>query len=159
MSALSEHVIVEVKQDGKVYRQEYKRGIPLYPVKKVEKSQLNFPFANGTAVSFLPDKEIFRETNEINYNTFKKQIKERAYLISGVYFRIFNNKEHDKTALYFDGGIISLLRDINREKKVLHEPIRIVKQVEDKEVEVALQYNDSISEKKIEAAGGKVELK
>lgn len=146
VNALSEHVIVEVKRDGKIYRQEYRRGKPEYPVKKVEKSILNFPFANGTAVSFLPDKEIFKETNEINYNTFKKQIKERAYLISGVYFRIYNNKEHDRTALYFDGGILSLLNDMNRDRKVLHEPIRIIKQVDDKEIEVALQYNDSITE-------------
>lgn len=146
VNALSEHLIIEVKREGKIYRQEYRRGKPLYPVKKVETSLLKFPFKNGTAVSFLPDKEIFRETIDISYATFKKQIKERAYLIPGVYFRIFNHKEKSKLALYFDGGIISLIRDINREKKVLHEPIRIFKQVEDKEVEVALQYNDSIAE-------------
>jgi len=146
VNALSEHLIVEVKRDGKVYRQEYKRGIPVYPVKKVDRSQLNFPFEKGTAVSFLPDKEIFKETNEINYETFKKQIKERSYLISGVYFRIFNKKTNDRTALYFDGGIISLLRDINRGRKVLHPPIHILKQIDDKEIEVAIQFNDSISE-------------
>jgi DNA gyrase subunit B len=146
VNALSEHVVVEVKRDGQVYRQEYKRGIPLYPVKKVSSSQLNFPFDHGTAFSFLPDKEIFQETIEINYNNFKKQIKERAYLVSKVLFRITNEKVQDKLSYYFDGGIISLINDLNRGRKVLHEPIYIKKQTDDKEVEVAVQYNDSISE-------------
>jgi len=146
VNALSSHVIVEVKRDGKLYRQEYKRGIPLYPVKVVDSSILNFKFPKGTAVSFLPDQEIFKETIELNYNIFKKQIKERAYLINNVFFRIYNHKNNDKFAYFFDGGIISLLRDLNRGKKVLHEPIYIKKQQDDKEVEVAIQYNDSITE-------------
>jgi len=146
VNALSSHVIVEVKRDGKLYRQEYKRGIPLYPVKVVDNSILNFKFPKGTAVSFLPDQEIFKETIELNYNIFKKQIKERAYLINNVFFRIYNHKNNDKFAYFFDGGIISLLRDLNRGKKILHEPIYIKKQQDDKEVEVAIQYNDSITE-------------
>lgn len=146
VNALSEHIVVEVIRDGKTYRQEYKRGIPMYPVKPVKESMLKFPFKNGTAVSFYPDREIFKETIEINNLIFKKQIKERAYLISGVYFRIFNHKTQDKFAYYFDGGITSLIRDLNRGKKILHEPIVIKRTVEDKEVEVVIQYNDSISE-------------
>ncbi|MFA5770143.1 MAG: DNA gyrase subunit B [Patescibacteria group bacterium] len=146
VNALSDHVIIEVKRENKIYRQEYKRGIPITPVKKVEKSVLNFNFEQGTAVSFLPDKEIFKETIEINNGIFKKQVKERAYLINNVYFRIFNKKTAEKFAYFFDGGIISLLRDMNRGKKVLHDPIYIHKQVDDKEVEVAIQYNQSLNE-------------
>ncbi|NCO98320.1 DNA topoisomerase IV subunit B [Candidatus Roizmanbacteria bacterium CG_4_9_14_3_um_filter_33_18] len=146
VNALSDHLIIEVKRENKIYRQEYKRGIPITPVKKVEKSILNFNFEQGTAVSFLPDKEIFKETIEINNGIFKKQVKERAYLINNVYFRIFNNKTKEKFAYFFDGGIISLLRDMNRGKKVLHDPIYIHKQVDDKEVEVAIQYNLSLNE-------------
>ena len=146
VNALSDHLIIEVKRENKIYRQEYKRGIPITPVKKVEKSVLNFNFEQGTAVSFLPDKEIFKETIEINNGIFKKQVKERAYLINNVYFRIFNKKTAEKFAYFFDGGIISLLRDMNRGKKVLHDPIYIHKQVDDKEVEVAIQYNLSLNE-------------
>ena len=146
VNALSEHLIIEVKRENKIYRQEYKRGIPVMPVKKVEKSILNFTFEQGTAVSFLPDREIFKETIEINHGIFKKQVKERAYLINNVYFRIFNKKTAEKFAYFFDGGIISLLRDMNRGKKVLHDPIYIHKQVDDKEVEVAIQYNLSLNE-------------
>ncbi|KKQ24770.1 MAG: gyrase subunit B protein [Candidatus Roizmanbacteria bacterium GW2011_GWC2_37_13] len=146
VNALSSHVIVEVRRDKKLYRQEYKKGLPLYPVKEVKESILKFKFKQGTAVSFLPDREIFKETIEINYNIFKKQVKERAYLINNVFFRIYNHKNKDKFAYFFDGGIISLLRDLNRGKKILHDPIFIKKQQDDKEVEVAIQYNDSINE-------------
>jgi DNA gyrase subunit B len=146
VNALSEHVIAEVKRDGNIYRQEYKRGVPLYHVKKVEKSILNFNFEQGTAISFLPDKEIFKETIEINNSIFKKQVKERAYLINNVYFRIFNNKLKEKYAYFFDGGIISLLRDMNRGKKTLHDAIYIHKNVDNKDVQVAIQYNQSLNE-------------
>jgi DNA gyrase subunit B len=146
VNALSSHVIVEVIRENKVYRQEYKRGIPQYSVKAVKESMLKFPYKQGTAVSFYPDTEIFKETIELDYNIFKKQIKERAYLINGVYFRIYNQKLKERFAYFFDGGIISLIRDLNRGKKVLHDPIIIKKAVEDKEIEVVIQYNDSISE-------------
>ncbi|HEX7542941.1 MAG TPA: DNA gyrase subunit B [Patescibacteria group bacterium] len=146
VNALSDHLIIEVRRGNKIYRQEYKKGKPITSVKKVEKSVLNFNFEQGTAVSFLPDKEIFKETIEINTNFFKKQVKERAYLINNVYFRIFNKKTTEKFAYFFDGGIISLLRDMNRGKKTLHDPIYIHKQVDDKEVEVAIQYNLSLNE-------------
>lgn len=146
VNALSEHLIVEVKREGVLYRQEYKRGVPTGPVKKVKESILNFPYSQGTAVSFLPDPEIFKETVEIHYGNFKKQVKERAYLINRVSFKVENKKTNEKVSYYFDGGILSLLRDINRGKKTVHDPIYLKRQVDDKELEVAIQYNDSINE-------------
>ncbi|MBP6044667.1 MAG: DNA gyrase subunit B [Microgenomates group bacterium] len=146
VNALSEHLVVEVKRDGSLYRQEYKRGVPTGPVKKVKESMLNFPYSQGTAVSFLPDPEIFKETVEIHYGNFKKQVKERAYLINRVSFKVENKKTKEKVSYYFDGGILSLLRDINRGKKLVHDAIYLKRQVDDKELEVAIQYNDSINE-------------
>jgi DNA gyrase subunit B len=146
VNALSSHLIIEVKRNGKLYRQEYKKGVPLYPVKQVKSSIINFPFTNGTGVSFLPDGEIFKETTELNYGLFKKQIKERAYLINNLYLKIYNKRTNERCAYFFDGGIISLIKDLNRGKKTLHQPIYVKKQVDDKEVEVAIQYNDSINE-------------
>lgn len=146
VNALSVHLIVEVKLDGKIYRQEYSRGVPKYSLKEVSESMLNHPFSRGTAVSFKLDNEIFKETIEIHYKDFKKVVKERAYLHSGLYLKIDNKKIKEKTAFFFDGGIVSLIRDINRGKKTLHEPIYIRKQSDDKEVEVVIQYNDSIAE-------------
>ncbi len=146
VNALSEHLIVEVKKEGKIYRQEYNRGIPQYNVKIVNDSMLNFPFESGTAVSFKPDTEIFKETIEIDYKKFKKQINEKAYLIPKVLFKITNKKENDRAAYYFDGGIMSLIRDMNKGKKVLHDPIYMKQQDGDIEVEVSIQFNDSLVE-------------
>jgi DNA gyrase subunit B len=146
VNALSQHVIVEVKRDGKLYRQEYKRGVPQYPVKSVKDSLLHNPFERGTSVSFILDPEIFKETIEVHYNTFKKLVKERAYLHSSFYLKIHNKKLNEKVAYFFDGGIVSLIRDLNRGKRIVHDPIFIRKQVDDKEVEVVIQYNDSIAE-------------
>lgn len=146
VNALSKHFIVEVGRDGKIYRQEYEKGKPLYPVKQVEKSSLGLKPSGGTAISFLPDREIFKETIEINYPLLKKQTKERAYLIKKVFFKIKNLKNKELIGFYFDGGIISFIKDLNRGKKILHPVISMKKQVEDKEVQVVIQYNDTINE-------------
>ncbi|MCL4374229.1 DNA gyrase subunit B [Patescibacteria group bacterium] len=146
VNALSSHYVIEVKRDGKVYHQEYKKGVPQGPVKPVTKPYFDFPYDHGTAASFLPDREIFQETIQVNYAALKKQIKERAYLINNVLFRIDNRLSNDRVAYFFDGGIVSLIRDLNKGKRVVHEPIFIKKTVADKEIEVVIQYNDSINE-------------
>ena len=150
VNALSEHLIVEVKRDGQLFRQEYKKGIPLYPVKKLgndfNQSLLKSPFLTGCAVSFLPDKEIFKEGIELSFNQVKKQIKERAYLIPKIFFKIEDRKTERVWGYYFEGGILSLLKDLNKNKKGIHPPIYFKKQVGDKEIEIALQYNNSITE-------------
>ncbi len=146
VNALSEHLIAEVGKDGKIFRQEFRRGVPVYSVKTVKESMLGMPFARGTAVSFIPDSEIFKETIEIDYLKFKKQIKEKAYLIPKVIFKIHNKKIQDRTSYYFEGGIQSLIRDMNKGKKILHEPIYFKDQNGEIEVEVTIQFNDSLME-------------
>ena len=146
VNALSDHVIVEVKRDGKIYRQEYKRGVPQGPVKPVTDPKINNPFKRGTAMSFLPDKSIFTQGIELEFRQVRKKIKERAYLISSVFFRIEDKREKRLHGFYFDGGILSLINDLNKNKKALHDPIYVKTQVDEVELEVALQYNDSIAE-------------
>jgi DNA gyrase subunit B len=146
VNALSSHLIAEVRRGGKIYRQEYRQGKPLAPVAVVEDAKIASPFDRGTAVSFILDKEIFKETIEINYPAFKKLVKERAYLHAGLDLRIENIALDERVAYYFDGGIISMLNDMNKGKKVLHPPIYFKKSAEDKELEVSLQYNDGMSE-------------
>ncbi len=146
VNALSQHLIVEVTREGKVYRQEYSKGTPLTKLEENVTPKLKNPFSRGTAVSFKLDPEIFKETIEVDYNTFRKIVKERAYLHSGLYLMIDNQVKQEKKAYFFDGGIVSLIRDVNRGKKVLHDPIYIRKQGDDKEVEIAIQYNDSMAE-------------
>lgn len=146
VNALSEHTIVEVFRDNSIYRQEYRRGIRQTDVEIVTASKLNFPFNNGTAYSFLPDKEIFKETIEINYPALKKIIKERAYLVGNIHIKLINELIGEKRAYFFDGGIVSMIRDLNKSKKPIHDPIHFKKSVEDKEVEVVMQYTDSIND-------------
>ena len=88
VNALSDHLIIEIKRAGKIYRQEYKRGEPQGPVKEVSDSKLNSPFKTGTAISFIPDGSIFKEGIELISRQVRKRIKERAYLISSVFFKI-----------------------------------------------------------------------
>ncbi|MEK7522674.1 MAG: toprim domain-containing protein, partial [Patescibacteria group bacterium] len=111
-----------------------------------KESKLESPFTTGTAFSFLPDKSIFQQGIELLSKQVRRKIKDRAYLISSVFFKIEDKRDSSLYGYYFDGGIISLLRDMNRGKKVLHDPIYIHKQVDDKEVEVAIQYNLSLNE-------------
>jgi len=146
VNALSEHLIVEVKREGIIYRQEYNRGAPKNPVATHETSLLNIPFETGTAVSFYPDSTIFKETIEVSSQYLYRQVKDRAYLIPNVYFQIDNKKENEKRAYYFQGGITSLIRDMNKGKKTIHEPIYMNATEGDIQVEVAIQFNDSLAE-------------
>src|SRR3989344_1760244 len=97
VNALSEHLIVEVKREGKIFRQEYKRGVPMYPAKQIKTPLLKNPFLTGTATSFLPDSQVFKETIEVNYPALKKLLKERAYLHSSLYVKM------PATNLQFEG--------------------------------------------------------
>jgi DNA gyrase subunit B len=146
VNALSDHMMVEVRKEGKIYRQEFKRGIPQYDVKQVKEGLIESPFKTGTCVTFLPDQSIFTEGVELTFRGVKKKIKERAYLISKVFFKIEDLRTDEVCGYYFDGGILSLIRDLNKSKKVVHDPIFIKGQSDDKEIEVAIQYNNSLAE-------------
>lgn len=146
VNALSDHLIAEVARGEKYYSQEYKRGVPMGPVVASKKQKLNNPFGKGTAVSFYLDKTIFKETIEINYTAFKRLMKERAYLHAGLDLKIENFIVNEKTGYFFDGGIVSMINDFNRGRKVLHDPIFFRKSLDDKEVEVVIQYNDGMAE-------------
>lgn len=146
VNALSNHVIVEVKRNGKTFRQEYKRGVPMGKVTEVKDTKIGHPFKTGTAISFLPDSSIFTQGIELNLKQVRKKIKERAYLIPSVFFKIEDKRTETVYGYFFDGGLLSLINDLNRNKKVLHEPIYSKTQSGDIEVEIAIQYNDSIAE-------------
>ncbi|MFQ5452045.1 MAG: type IIA DNA topoisomerase subunit B [Candidatus Paceibacterota bacterium] len=146
VNALSEHLIVEIKRDGKIFRQEYKKGKPNYKVKEVKTSMLNLPFNTGTAISFFPDKSIFKGGTVLENKLVRKKIKERAYLIPKVFFKIEDKRSNEQFGYYFDGGILSLIRDLNQGKKVLHAPLFYQNSIGNVELQVALQYNDSLAE-------------
>ena len=160
VNALSEKMIVQVVRDNKVYQQEYSRGKVLSKVdiisnwkKNDKKTTFNLPYgimpanySSGTITTFFPDKEIFKDTISADYDTIKKQIKERAYLVPKLYFHIYDERSDKEDHFYFEGGISSLVETLNRNKDTLHDPVYITKIVEPVEVQVAIQYNDGFSE-------------
>ena len=141
VNALSEWVSVDVKRDGKLHHQDYKRGVPTAPVKVIGKAE-----GTGTTTTFLPDKEIFSEIN-YDFDTISERLREMAYLNKGVEI-ILIDEEHDRErTFYFEGGITGFVRHLNRNRIVRHPvPIYISKSINSTTVEVALQYNDGFSE-------------
>ncbi len=144
VNALSTFLKVEVHRDGHAYEQEYKRGAPVRPVRATGKAG-----DTGTIVTFLPDKEIFQESIALNFDTVKKQVRDRAYLIAKLAFHLTDERREEEAHYYFEGGIVSLVSALNRDKNALHQPIYITKTVDGDRaisVEVSLQYNDGFSE-------------
>ena len=140
VNALSSECIVEVKRDGHLYRQVYNRGIPKTPVKEVGQCE-----GTGTITTFLPDEQIFGEINW-DYNLLVQRFREMCYLTKGVELHFEDKRTDDEVTFFFEGGIASFAKFLNKDRKVLHEPIYISKQVNGTDVEVALQYNEGFAE-------------
>lgn len=152
VNALSKWMWVEVYRDNQIHRQEYKVGSPQTPVEIVSQSKLtvinsDVPTKTGTTVTFRPDDTIF-STIEFEFDTIKKLIRERAYLVPKLHFHFIDQRKEEIRELnyYFEGGIVSLVEKLNENKGKLHKTIYINKQDGDVQVEVAIQYNDSYSE-------------
>jgi len=141
VNALSEYLEVEIRRNGKVYRQSYRRGIPVAPL-----SELGVTERRGTKVTFKPDGEIFEDL-DFSFDLLSNRLRELAFLNKGVRITLTDERQEKKSEFFYEGGIISFVEYINRNKKVLHrEPVFITGSREDCEVEVALQYNDSYME-------------
>jgi len=149
VNALSEWMRVEVRRDGKIYAQDYKRGKPTTKVEVITKSQTP-DFLNlgptGTTSIFLADKSIF-STIKTDYKSLIKKIKERAYLVAGLFFHLYDHRTDHEVHFYFDGGIESLVRHLNRDKQIVNDiPFYVSKSLESIMVEASFQYNDSYTE-------------
>lgn len=149
VNALSEWMRVEIRRDNKLYAQEYKKGKPTTKVEVVKESQapkvLKLP-KTGTTSIFLPDKSIF-STTETKFDTLAKKIKERAYLVAGLYFHMYDQRSNKEVHYYFDGGIKSLVRHLNKDKQPINDiPFYVSKVLDDVMVEASFQYNDSYTE-------------
>ncbi|MEA1958450.1 MAG: DNA topoisomerase (ATP-hydrolyzing) subunit B [Chloroflexota bacterium] len=140
VNALSSECTVEVKRDGRLYRQEYKRGIVQAPVTVVGECD-----GTGTTTTFLADEMIFSEI-DWDFNLLAQRFREMCYLTKGVEIRFENRKTDQEVNFYFEGGIASFAKFLNKDRKVLHEPIYISRPVNGTEVEVSLQYNEGFAE-------------
>ena len=151
VNALSEYLNVEVYRSNRVYYQPFSRGISQEDL-RYRRARPEERGKSGTAVTFLPDKEIFYEY-EYDFNVLAQRFKEMAYLNKGLRIRFRSHYHADRwpnneVTYYFDGGISSFVSNLNQTREVLHQkPIYVEKQLEGGTiVEAALQYNDSFNE-------------
>lgn len=146
ITALSEWCEVRVTRAGDpdIYQQEYSRGKPLAPVKVVGTTD---PDEHGTTTSFLADTQIFTGGYEYDFSFIVQWFREWAYLTRGLRLTIVDERIDQEMTFYFEGGILSFVRHLNRNRVILHErPFYVRKDTPAGEVEVALQYNDSFGE-------------
>lgn len=140
VNALSEWLEVEVKRDGKLYTQRYERGLPVTPVKAIGKAK-----GTGTKTTFLPDSEIIQTFN-YRFDALVQRFREMAFLTRGLTIHFLDERDERETSFYFEGGITSFVRYLNKNRTVLHAPIHVEKRVDSAMVEAAIQYTDGYSE-------------
>jgi len=151
VNALSEQMWVEVRRGGKLYRQEYERGIPKTPVRTVKESWYAGPDTGdlaetGTTSCFLPDPTIFLDV-EFDSSILLQRFREYAYLTKGVWLSFVDERSDREVTFYFEGGIQSFVRHLNRDRDVLFpRPIYVERQVNGTSVECAVQYNSTFNE-------------
>jgi DNA gyrase subunit B len=145
VNALSEWLEVEVRTDGKVHYQRYHRGVPQDEIKVIGQTDNG---ETGTRTTFFPDRTIFEET-EFKFETLEQRFREMAFLNRGLTIQ-FSDERTDNGArfmtFYFEGGVRSFVRYLNKNREVLHDPVYVEKEVDGNMVEAAIQYNDGYNE-------------
>ena len=142
VNALSSSLRVESARDGGIWAQEYQRGKPTGPVKRIGPQGSR----RGTKTEFCADVEMF-DTVEFSFDTIAQRLRESAYLTKGVWITLIDERIDRERSFYFEGGLISFVRHLNRTKATLHtRPIYCERKDGTTTIEVALQYNDSYAE-------------
>jgi len=144
VNALAEWLRVESARDGKVWVQEYQRGAPAGPVRAIGPSKGR----TGTTTSFRADPHVFTEL-DWSFEVISQRLRESAYLNKGLWIRFIDQRETParEKAFFFEGGLVSFVRHLNRSREVLHaEPISVERRENGTVIEAALQYNDSYAE-------------
>jgi DNA gyrase subunit B len=142
VNALSEWMRVESARDGSVFSQEYVRGKPKTPVTKMGPAHGR----RGTTTLFRADPEMF-ESVDFSFDLISQRLRESAYLTKGVWITLRDERIDRERSFYFEGGLVSFVRHLNRNKEVLHiRPIYCEKREGTTIVEAALQYNDTYTE-------------
>jgi DNA gyrase subunit B len=138
VNALSAYMRVDVYRNGRHYYQEYRAGVPVTDVIDLEPTD-----RHGTTTRFLPDTTII-QTLDYNFDTLAQRFREMSYLNKGLRFKFVDERTNRELNFYFEGGIVSYVRHLNKDKTVLHrQPFYVERMVDDVMVEIALQYTDS----------------
>jgi DNA gyrase subunit B len=141
VNALSSWLKVNIRRDGKIYEQEYRQGI-----RQSEVTEIGQASDTGTTIIFQADEEIF-ETTKYDFSALSERLREMAYLNKGLEICLRDEIRDSENTFYFEGGITSFVRHLNRNRVVRHrQPAYISKAVNSTIVEASLQYNDSFTE-------------
>jgi DNA gyrase subunit B len=141
VNALSDWLKLEIRREGKVFYQEYSKGLPA-----TEFKQTGVTDRRGTKITFHPDPEIFKNVLEFSFDQLAQKLRELAYLNSGLQIVIHDERTDKKVEYMFEGGIASYVADLNANKTTVADVIMLKGEHEGCEVEVALQWNDGYSE-------------
>jgi len=140
VNALSSFLTVQVMRDGNIYTQKYEKGKPITDVEVIGDTD-----KTGTTVLFRPDDEIF-EISTFDYDILANRLRELAFLNKGVRITLIDERSDVKKEFFYEGGIVSFVEYINKNKTPLHSIIFFEKEKNNIIVDLALQYNDSYTE-------------
>lgn len=143
VNALSEWMTTEIKRDGKLWKQEYKRGVPqgkIQQVGKVDKGD------TGTRQTYKFDKVIFTEDIDYRFDTLVQRFREMSFVTRGITLKFEDERNDREMTFHFEGGITSFVRYLNRNRENLHPVVHVEKEVENIGIEAAIQYTDAYTE-------------
>ena len=141
VNALSDWLKLEIRRSGKVYYQEYSKGIPVSEFK-----QTGVTDRRGTKVTFHPDPEIFKNVLEFSFDQLAQKLRELAYLNSGLQIVLHDERNDRKVEFKFAGGIATYVADLNANKTAVSEVISFTADHDGTTVDIAMQWNDGYSE-------------
>ncbi len=142
VNALSKWMKVEVRRGGKVYFQEYERGIPKAEVKEIGSAKKN---DSGTKITFMPDDTIFK-TTKFMFEVLAGRMRELAFLNKNITINIKDEIEEDEESYHYKGGIVEFVKYLDEARTTFHKPIYIEGEKDDTPVEVAFEYSDAYSD-------------
>jgi DNA gyrase subunit B len=148
VNALSEWVEVDVRRGGQIHRQRYQRGMPTGPVEVIGKLSKGHENETGTQTTFRFDPTIFKEVDGYRFETLVQRFREMAFVTKGVTIRLVDERTLPAREMifYFEGGITSFVRYLNRNRGLLHPVVYVEKEVDGVGIEVAVQYTDAYAE-------------
>jgi DNA gyrase subunit B len=144
VNALSEWCEVEVKRDGLIHFQRFVRGHPQEPVKVIGK--VKKPGDTGTKTTFKYDPLIFTEALEFRFDTLVQRFREMAFVTRGTTIYFLDERSNRELTFYFEGGITSFVRYLDRNREILHPVVYVEKEIEGIGIECAVQYTDAYTE-------------
>jgi len=144
VNARSHWMEVTVQRDGGIFQQRYERGIPTGPVTKIKSLRGK---KTGNSTTFFFDDTIFTDVT-YRFETLAQRFREMAFVTKGVYIRFLDERAQPfprEMSFYFEGGITSFVRYLNRNRSALHSPVHIEREIDHTIIEAALQYTDGVT--------------